>query len=627
MLKWSGGELLISQKLRLSRSLIGACGILALASFLAYSPSLRAGFIYDDPFFITYNSYIKDLGNFWSFFTEYRSSSPLGHDLYRPLRTASYAVEYKIWELNPFGYHLGNILLHSANVILTFIALRLLLRRQAISFALALFFAFHPANADAVAWVSSRGDLMAYFFVLSSFIFHVLSSSWGEEVIKGAPRSNLSPKAFYAASVLAFGAALLSKESAIVAAALIIVFDICFARGKLLSRGSARYLPYLGAAGIYLLARYEVVGGFAQGAYWGGSPYISALTTAKAFAYYFKLLSFPTGLRLIYDVQLAKSLLDPKVIASLGILAAFFFCAFYFWWSAKGGFFGLAWFGLMLLPVSNIIPIKGLMAEHYLYLPMFGFLVALGFSFLSLDRLQPFRARPSAQLAISFICLILIFNLALLVKRNLLWVDEEWLWRDTVAKAPNRYVAHYNLGNIFVQDNRIDKAAMAYFQAFKLDPSQPEPHNNLGVIMRKRGLTLKGARHFQAATALKADYADAHFNLGNAMESLYSGDKAMAQYAFAIVSDASFYKAHNNMGVRLFTKGLLDKAGLKYKTALALEPSFAEAHYNSGLLFLKKGEREKSLEAFAKFKINCACDSEVLDEVEKLTSPVKGSPK
>lgn len=610
---------------------MAACAILAIASFLAYSPSLRGGFVYDDPFFITYNDYIKSLGNLWSFFSEYRSVSPLGYDInrdiYRPLRTASYAIEYKLWGLNPAGYHLVNILFHSANVVLTFIALLLLLRRHTLSLALALFFAFHPANVDAVAWISSRGDLMAYFFALLSFIFYAFGSSWGADAAEGAPRCGLRSRAFCAASLVAFAASLLSKESAIVVPALLITADICFDRRKHLGWKSARYLPYIGVAGLYLVARYAVVGQLAQRAYWGESPYFAALTMAKALAYYIKLLSFPTALRLIYNMPVAKSLLDLRVIASLGILSAAIFCALYLWRSSKGGFFGLAWFALAMLPVSNIVPIKTLIVEHYLYLPMFGFIVALGFSSLLIDRLEPLRTSRSARLAATFACLILIFNLALALKRNLVWIDEERLWRDTAAKSPGSYKAHYNLGNVLNHADRIDKAAVEYLQALRIDPGLAEPHNNLGVILRKRGLTVKGAVQFEAAVALKPGYADAHFNLGNAMKSLESGDKSMAEYAFAIFSDNSFYRAYNNMGVALFEKGLLDKAAPKYKRAIASSPTFAEAHYNLGLLFLKRGERERALEAFAKFKINCGCDEKTMAEVDELTRRLKGGVK
>ena len=144
-----------------SRFLPFACGGLVLLCLLTFANSLSGEFLnWDDDSLVTQNPHIRSLSGeaIGRMFSE-----PIGYT-YQPLRLLSYAIDYRLWGDQPFGYHVVNLLLHSAATVLLFLTLRLILcelrkggegNDQIALFAAALF-AIHPVNVESVAWIASR---------------------------------------------------------------------------------------------------------------------------------------------------------------------------------------------------------------------------------------------------------------------------------------------------------------------------------------------------------------------------------------------------------------------------------------------------------------------------------------
>src|SRR5439155_1216958 len=194
-----------------------------LAAVLAHAGSLAGGFVYDDHRFIEHNPAIASLANVPKFFADPSTASAAAGvepDIYRPLRTLDFAVDRALFGLSPFGWHLASVLLHAANAVLVWLLiLRLLAPPKAASPPLrpgrhadprrapllaaaagAVLFAVHPVTAESVAWVSSRGDLLAWTLVLLAL--EVLARPGGVRTALGAGLVFL---------------ACLAKESAVVA--------------------------------------------------------------------------------------------------------------------------------------------------------------------------------------------------------------------------------------------------------------------------------------------------------------------------------------------------------------------------------------------------------------------------
>ncbi len=108
------------------------------------------------------------------------------------------------------------------------------------------------------------------------------------------------------------------------------------------------------------------------------------------------------------------------------------------------------------------------------------------------------------------------------------------LWQDTISKNPDAWLAHYNLGNAFARETRIEEAIACYFEAVKVKPDYPEAHNNLGALLTHQGKVSEGISHLAMALRLKPDNPRAHFNMGIALEHQGDLDKAIAHFSEAL---------------------------------------------------------------------------------------------
>src|SRR5574342_402949 len=136
---------------------------------IAFLNTLDNTFVYDDVFTITDNYFIRDWGNFPAFFTDdYFKYS--GEVTFRPVVTLSYFVDYSLWHLNPLGYHLTNIVLHTLNSVLLFFLVQLMVKNTPVAFLASLFFICHPVLSEAVNAVSYREDLLAAAFFITAFL-------------------------------------------------------------------------------------------------------------------------------------------------------------------------------------------------------------------------------------------------------------------------------------------------------------------------------------------------------------------------------------------------------------------------------------------------------------------------
>src|SRR5215469_675534 len=184
----------------------GLPGLVALATAVAFWPSLGSGFVeWDDHVNIVNNLAYRGLS--WREIRWAFGTIQLGH--YIPLTWLSFSLDYALWGLNPFGYHLTNLLLHVTTALLLYALARRLLRLS-ISFTelgsivgggvAALFFAIHPLRVESVAWVTERRDVLSGFFSFASLLLY----------LRGVERNSWRK---YWGAVFLFACALLSKAT------------------------------------------------------------------------------------------------------------------------------------------------------------------------------------------------------------------------------------------------------------------------------------------------------------------------------------------------------------------------------------------------------------------------------
>ncbi|MBK7157702.1 MAG: hypothetical protein IPH77_03885 [Ignavibacteria bacterium] len=148
-----------------------------LITFLVYYNSLSNEFVFDDESVIQNNQSITSTDNIPKFFTAEDGFHKVIGRYYRPIVSSSYAIDFSIWGLNPYGFHLTNIIIHILSCLLLYKILSMLFWRYKYRNLFALFstliFAVHPVHTEAVSWISGRTDSMVTMFFFASFLFYI----------------------------------------------------------------------------------------------------------------------------------------------------------------------------------------------------------------------------------------------------------------------------------------------------------------------------------------------------------------------------------------------------------------------------------------------------------------------
>lgn len=508
-----------------------------------------------------------------------------GRGAYRPIRTASYALDYAVSGLEPWGYHLVNVTLHAGSTILVFLIAGGLFERRLAALLAALLFAVHPIQTDAVTYLSGRRDVLSGLFVLAGFYAFLR--------YRGTGRT-----ALLALAVLLYPLAFLSKESGIVPPLLWVAYDVYRRlQDRHLQGGAPAGLRAIGTGaraalreGCRLYLSLGVLaGGFAayvllfargtwQRSYHGGSLGMTALTMSRVILHYISLLVFPVTLNADYSYNafpVTTSWADPKALAALAVLAGLAYGWLILVARRPVAAFGGAWFALALLPVSQIVPHHEMMAEHYLYIP------SVGFCLLIVGLLDPVLAdRRSVRVAYGAAACVLALLALRTVMRNTDWRDELTLWRTTVQTAPQSARARNNLGAAYLRRGEPTLAQAELEAAIRIKPEFSVAQGNLGKLYLDRGDLDAARATLETALALKPDESIPRLWLGAAL--LRDGREAEAETQFrtALRDRRSAPYARNNLGVLAARRGRLEEAADAFREALRLMPGLVEAQAN-----------------------------------------------
>jgi protein O-mannosyl-transferase len=424
-----------------------AAAMLAAIVFACYANSLGNGFVFDDEFLVPAYS------RAWSF--SHLVQTLL--DSYRPVRNASYAIDFFIWGGRPFGFHLTNVLIHAANAVLVFFLIRRFAVKARTAFLAALIFAVHPIQTDSVSYVSGRRDILFALFYLAAF--HAYLSY-------RASRS----RTFFALFLGFWALSLMSKEMAVSLPLVIFIWNFCElwgeGNGSWLARsfqaakrafGKDKWLYALLAAaslgfGFYVIFFLRASGraGGAGLEYWGGSLYATVLTVIRVHMWYFKQLIYPTPIAQYFGAfDISTSLLDWRVLVALAVVGTVLAAGGAFLKKNRLMAFAVFSYFAALAPVSQIVPHHELLADHYLYLPIMSFslLAALVVSALAQRGKQP------RQIAYSVAGIFVVVFAVLTAARNRDWKDELSVWEANYKAAPNSPRASYNLGGLYMTKN------------------------------------------------------------------------------------------------------------------------------------------------------------------------------
>ncbi|HNW44132.1 MAG TPA: tetratricopeptide repeat protein [Elusimicrobiales bacterium] len=579
--------------------------LVAALTFAVFLPALNNGFLnWDDLQNLTENPHYRGLGPEqlkWMFTTSY-----LGP--YQPLSWMTLGLDYLAWGMDPFGYHLTNVLLHSLNALLCYLLCVKLFTpaggtetadlRLSAGFA-ALFFALHPLRVESVAWVTERRDVLCGTFYLLALLSY-LSTRPAE----GEPspwRRRLLPLA-------AFFLALLSKGMAVSLPLVLVLLDIYPL--KRLPGGPARWFSRE-TREIWL----EKIPFFALAAVFGALGYAfqaqaNALSSYQAFGFsqraaqvlfavvfYIRKTLLPLELSPFYKLPDGFGLLNWQSLLAGCAVAAITAAAIALRRSRPAVPAVWSFYLAALSPVAGFVKL-GVQsaADRYTYIPCLGFAVLAGAGLRACWRAAGGRRRNSCAL---LACLILSGLAALTWRQQGIWRDSETLWRHTLALDPELDFPNYNLALALDAQGRTGEAEKYYREALRFKPGFPQAHYNLGLLLAARGETEEAMLHYSAAIDSDPGHAQAHAKLGAALAARGRTGEAVSHYLAALRIDPAYAQAHNNLGLLLAGQGKTDAAIMHYRAALAANPGYAYAHNNLGLILAAQGKFDEAAGHYA----------------------------
>ncbi|MBN1586786.1 MAG: tetratricopeptide repeat protein [Candidatus Omnitrophica bacterium] len=471
-----------------------------LLAFVAYLPVLKAGFVYDDHFFIAGNSHLQTLRNIPDFFLRPQhtlADDIVWDDIFRPLRTTSFALDYFVWKLNPLGYHLSSLGLHLLTVLLVFLFLSKFLESEAALWGTALF-ALHPVNVEAVAWISSRADVLCAPLYLGAFLCYVRSR-----------RTEAGGQGLRLFSWSLFLLAALAKEVALTLPLVLLVWEALFGskRAEQSSGAFSRYrflIPFFATAVIYAAIWMGVLGRTSQRTWHGGTPWTNLATAYYAWARAFSLLLMPLGLAPDHPVPPITGI-EPRLWVGLGFAGFLLFCvADRLRRGDRIAVFLIAFSFLVYLPTSSLVPLNALVAERFLYLPLIGLAGLLGRYLWDKGKQGP------QYVGVLLVCVLGALTLA----QAAVWRNDAQLWDSALQAEPQSFAAHFNTG-IRLKGAGAYSAALAHLRkAVALEPDNAHAHYYLGSDYMQEGNLGAAERHYERALQLVPDYANVLFDFG-----------------------------------------------------------------------------------------------------------------
>jgi tetratricopeptide (TPR) repeat protein len=517
--------------------------LLFAALLLAYYPALHGTPVWDDEHHLTR----PDLRS-WA------GLARIWFDLgatqqYYPVTHSAFWLEHSLWGDWFTGYHLVNVILHTVSALLLVRILRRLEIRGA--WLAGALWALHPVQVESVAWMSELKNTLSGVCYFGAGLLYLRFDR------------ERSPKVYFAAFGLFIIGLFAKSVIDTLPAALLLIFY--WKRGKLLwQRDVVPLIPVfvIGIAAGLVTASVERTLIGAEGDNFNFSLLERGLIAGRAFWLYLGKLVWPADLIFIYPRwEISASdwwqFLFPAL--ALGFIAGLaWMCRRW----GRGPMVAILYFAGTLFPALgfiNIYPFRySFVADHFQYLACAGPIVlfSAGVAWLSERTVKRY------PLAMQGCCAILPAALMILTWRQCgTYSDIETLWRTTIAKNPECWMACNNLGMVLDQQGRLEEAVTEFREALRINP----------------------------------DYAKCHFNLGNALYQQGHAEEAMGEYRAASRINPAVADPHGNLGLVLSRQGRAEEAIAEFREALRLNPADGRVHFNLGMALLREGQMEAAM--------------------------------
>ena len=547
------------------RSRIAVALAVVVAAFVSYWPALTGQFVWDDDVLLTNNALVKasdGLYRMW-FTTEAVD--------YWPLTGTSFWIEWRLWGMKPFGYHVTNLLIHLASAGLIWAVLkRLSVPGAAVA---ASIFALHPVNVESVAWIVQRKNVLSLFFFLLSGLWFLIHD---EDSSRRVGR-------WYWFSLAAFVLAMLSKGSvAILPLALLLV--VWWRHNRVTGRDLALTAPFFVIAVAFTLLNVWLQTRHVAEAIRDVTLLERFLGAAAIVWFYLSKAVLPLGLVFVYP-QWTITAADPRwwlpiatALAATGILIYYRQRPL-----GRGMLFAWLYFVIALVPVMGLVDVYfmrySLVADHYQYVAIVGVAAAAG-AFAG-------RVNTPASVTTAAVAVVVTLLAVLTYRESHTFRDLETLYRVTIARNPDAWLAHQNLGvELAKRPGHLDEAIESFKTVLAIYPGSVEAHRNLALAYwRTPGRTDDAIREYEEALRLDPNKAVDHLSLSRLL--LDRPDRqadALRHAEMAVRLDPTSWEALETLGGLLLSVDRRTEAAAAYRAAIERNPDAVVSHLNLGTL-------------------------------------------
>ncbi len=484
-------------------------------TLIIFAPALQGHFLnWDDPSYITDNSLIQDISpeNILKTFSTYI----LGN--YQPLTIFTFSIEYHFFKLNPFPYHLTNLIFHLLNIVLVYILIFRLSRKYLVAILVGLFFALHPTRVESVAWITERKDVLFAFFYLLGLIQYLQFLDSGRKIRKYV---------FY--TTLCFLLSLLSKPSAMSFPLILLLVDYIKSR-TITYKNILRKIPHLFIS--LLFGIIAIFGTFTptNQAYPIGETIVQTLNhtitpldqvkaseelfplsarliiTCRALTTYFTKTVWIDHLSPYYPLPLKRNnrfTNDYYTAITMIVLLALILSL----WKNTTLRFSILFFITTIffnLPLSRVGSVET--ADRFTYIPYIGLFYLLALLFEKIH--QSLKSYQPKLAIVSFtIPAILLISFAINTRTYAYtWKDSYQLWTNVIKNYPNNTKGYFNRGNYFFEEERYEEALTDYKRALKIKPRNPKILYNIGNCFLRLGYLRWAFETYNQALKINPDY-------------------------------------------------------------------------------------------------------------------------
>ncbi|MDA8091283.1 MAG: tetratricopeptide repeat protein [Nitrospiraceae bacterium] len=563
--------------------------LLLVLAGTVYANSLFSGFVWDDnSLIIKKSAFFSHPENVLKIFMSSDSGLGQKNPYYRPFNIVTYMADHYLWGLNPFWYHLENVLLHALVVILFYLVVMKVFEDKRLAFISALFFAVYPVNAEAVDAVFNRNVLFCAAFSLASLLF----------LAKGKPK-------WTALSFLSYFLALLSKEPSVVLPFFLLSLRLTAKEEKFKAKWNVLAM-FFGITALYFLIRHFVLGVFTSGSGMELSPERLKLMAAVLFEH-LRLMLFPFHLNALYYEGDISFTLFKVMVTITGILLLLYL-------SLKKKTpdpvrAGAQWILWGLIPVSGIVRIPSApVAERYQYTVIFGFVLILGYLLAGLQK-RKMLGGPVIAFALALVLGARTFT------RNFVWHDNLSLYSSMVSSDPWNPIARSYLGLYYEKHGALEKAAQECRVSKKIDPLDGDAYICMGLIYAKQGRPEESFESFQKAVQVAPGYYKSHMDLAVAYMKENRVADAESEFRETTVLNPGYSDAHMNLAELYLKQDRMKEAENEFQAVIKLDPDNARAHADAGLVYAGQGDLDG---AVREFKTALAIDPLLIDTVMNL---------